>query len=46
MKTKKIFKDWYSVADSGFLSRIPDPDFLTIPDPGSGTKNSSERQKI
>ncbi len=25
----------YSVADPGCLSRIPDPDFLPIPDPGS-----------
>jgi hypothetical protein len=30
----------YSVADLGCLSRIPDPDFLSIPDPGS--KNSKK----
>jgi hypothetical protein len=32
----------YSVADPGCLSRIPDPDFLPIPDPGS--KNSNKKR--
>jgi hypothetical protein len=27
-----------SVADPGCLSRIPDPTFLVIPDPGSGSR--------
>ncbi len=39
-----------SVADPGCLSRIPDPDFLPIPDPGSripdpGSKNSNKRER-
>ncbi len=36
-----------SVADPGCLSRIPDPDFLPIPDPGfriPGSKNSNKRE--
>ncbi len=42
---------FFSVADPGCLSRIPDPDFYPsrIPDPGSripdpGSKNSNKRE--
>jgi hypothetical protein len=34
-----------SVSDLGCLSRIPDPDFLPIPDPGSKNLNKREGRK-
>jgi hypothetical protein len=46
---KKLIKNHsFSVADPGCLSRIPDPAFLVIPDPGSGSRilNKKERCKI
>jgi hypothetical protein len=44
---KKYFKSQprNSVADPGCLSRIPDPVFLSIPDPGSKNLNKREGWK-
>jgi hypothetical protein len=41
-KTQCTVRGSVSVADPGCLFRIPDPDFLSIPDPGS--KNSNKRE--
>jgi hypothetical protein len=41
-----VLQFFTSVADLGCLSRIPDPDFLPIPDPKTLTKERGEKKNF